>query len=402
MNVEAPLAFNPMDPDLAANPYPAYKELREADPVHQSPLGFWVLTRYAEVAVVLGDAETYQHCYAQTQQARLGDAVAEEPYFSRFQRMIFVMDQPRHPALRKYVQGSLVQRLPSTRRKLQSIAEALLDKYAAERRMELIGDFALQLPKSAIGDLLGVPEEDHDSIAESAAKLSPTFEFLPMGAETLASVNESILVLEDYFRDLLAHKRKHPGEDHLTDLLAAIDAPDGMTEDEAISNAILMYIAGHDTTTGAIGIVMLSLHRNPDQWKLLTDDPSLARSAVDELLRYDTPGQATARVAMRDVELGGKQVPQGSMILFYIGAANHDPAVFENPDQLNILVGKRRPITFGGGPHICVGQSIAKTEIQIALENLATGCPGMQLETLNPEFRPTNLMRCIKSLNVTW
>ena len=123
MNVEAALAFNPMDPSLAADPYPHYKRLRETDPVHESPLGFWILTRHAEVATVLGDAETYQHRYAQTQRARSGDAVADEPYFSRFERMIFVMDQPRHPVLRKYIQNSLVQRLPKTRRKIEAIAE---------------------------------------------------------------------------------------------------------------------------------------------------------------------------------------------------------------------------------------------------------------------------------------
>ena len=146
----------------------------------------------------------------------------------------------------------------------------------------------------------------------------------------------------------------------------------------------------------------MSLHRNPDQWKLLVDDPSLARPAVDELLRYDNPGQATARVVMKDVELGGKKIPQGSMVLCCIGAANRDPEAFDNPDQLNILAGKRRPITFGGGAHICVGQSIAKNELRIALELFARECPDMQLETLDPEFRPTNLMRCIKSLNISW
>ncbi len=394
--------FDPLDPAMPIDPYPHYRALREADPVHCSPMGFWVLTRHADVAAMLGDSEAFQHCYAQTQVARLGPGVEAQPYFSRFRRMLFVMDGADHARVRRHVHGSIARRLSATRPKIATFAARLIDRASGGRRMDLIADYAYPLPKAVIGDMLGIPEADHERIADWAGALSPALEFLPMASDTLSAANAATLSLEDYFRELIARKRREPAEDHLSDLAAVIGATDGLSEAEAIANAILGYVAGHDTTTGAIGLAMLALHRQPSQWRSLVADPALSARAVDELTRFDTPGQGTARIAMRDATFGERTVPAESMILGYLGAANRDPAAFADPDRLDIDAGNRKPLVFGGGAHACVGQAIARYEIQVTLDLFARMCPGLELETLEPAFRGTALVRGVRALEVGW
>jgi len=396
------LAFNPLDPAMAVDPYPHYRALREQDPVHHSPMGFWILTRHADVAAMLEDAAGFQHCYTRTQVARLGPQVAEQPYFSRFRRMLFVLDGDDHARIRKHVHASITKRLAAVRPQIAAIAGALLAALSDRRQIDLIADFAYPLPKSVIGAMLGIPDQDHEQIAGFAAALSPVLEFLPMADDTLAAANAATLAMESYFKTMLTEKRRNPTEDHLSDLAACIDAPDGLSEDEAVANAMLAYVAGHDTTTGAIGLALLALHRQPAEWRKLVADPSLAGRAVNEVIRFDAPGQGTARIAMREARFGETTVPEGAMILGYIGAANRDPAVFSDPDRLDIEAPARKPLMFGGGAHVCVGQAIARHEIQVTLELFARACPNMKLATLDPPFRGTSLIRGVQALEMTW
>jgi cytochrome P450 len=185
-------------------------------------------------------------------------------------------------------------------------------------------------------------------------------------------------------------------------MVHAADEDDLLTEDELVANAILMYIAGHETTAGATGLAVLALHRNPDQLDLLQAEPALLPGAVEELLRYDAAGQATARITTEPVSFGGVEIPAGTGIVGYIGAANRDPEAYPDPDRLDLRRPVEQLVSFGGGAHYCIGHALARQELEVALATLLRRCPKLTLETLDPPFRPTALMRGVASLPVRW
>ncbi len=345
---DEPFFFNPLAPEMAVDPYPQYHELRRRDPVHLWPLGFWFLTRHADVVAFFAD-RTLEHRYVRTQTQRLGERVLAEPYFELFSHMVFVLDNPDH------------------------------------RR------------------LLGIPDEDHTRIAEWVHALNPVLEFLPMSDDVLAKANEATGVLAEYFNDLAVKRRSDPHDDLFSAMVHAEEEGERLSEIELVANAILLYLAGHETSAGGTGLAVLALHRNPDQLALLQSDPDLVSNAVRELLRYDTPGQATARVTTVPTTFGGVEIPEAQVVVAWIGAANRDPEAFPDPDRLDL----RRPVdrdlmSFGGGAHYCIGHALARHELEVALATLLRRCPELCLETLDPPFRETSLMRGVLALPVTW
>ncbi len=226
--------------------------------------------------------------------------------------------------------------------------------------MDLIADFAYPFPLRIIGSILGIPNEDHETIGSLATALNPVLEFLPMNAEVLAAVNSAVRELTAYFSALAAKRRSEPTNDLFSAMVHATEDGDTLTDDELVADAILLYVAGNETTAGGLGLMLLALHRNPEQLALLKAQPELRLNAVEELLRYDTPGQATARVLTTDVTLADTTLAAGSIVLGYIGAANRDPEVYREPDTLDLtrdFSQLPRPLTWGGrcaplpGPH---------------------------------------------------
>ena len=406
MNIETPTMLNPLEPVLAVDPYPTYAGLRGTDPVHQSAIGAWALTRYEDVATMLGDTDTYQHQYVTQQKVRSGPDVEDEAYMDYFRRMVSVMDDPDHRRIRKLLMQAFTNRtVKSMRDQASHITNTLIDQQLAQGGMDLVKDFAYPLPMRIIGAILGLPEEDHDVIGGHATALNPVLEFLPMAPDVLARANDAINILADYFRVLADKRRADPTDDLFSAMVHASEDGERLTSDELIANAILLYVAGHETTAAGLSLAVLSLHRNPDQLALLQAQPELRANAIEELFRYDTPGQATARVATKDVVIGDRALPAGSIVLGYIGAANRDPLAFPDPNSLDItrdFSKLPRPLTFGGGGHLCLGRQLALQEMDVALETLMTRCPDMTLETLDPDFRPTPLMRGLASLQVRW
>ena len=396
--------MNPLDPQLAVDPYPTYARLRSSDPVHRTALGAFALTRHADVTGVLRDNTTFQHRYVAQQQARVGPDVEHEPYFDAFRRMVFVLDDPDHRRVRRLVQGAFTPgRVTALRPRTVAIAHELVDRHGAARTMEVVHDLALPLPMRVIGTILGIPDADHAHIGTAAAALNPVLEFLPMSPEVLARANEAVQTLAAYFGDLATRRRSEPTDDLFSAMVHAAVDGERLTERELIANAILLYIAGHETSAGGTGLAVLALHRHPGQWALLRARPDLVPGAAEELLRYDTPGQATARVVTADCTIGDTAVPAGSMVLAYLGAANRDPDVYPDPDRLDITRPQPslvRPATWGGGAHLCLGRALALQELEATLEVLLARCPDLVVDDWR--FRPTPLMRGLERLDVHW
>ena len=396
--------MNPLDPQLAVDPYPTYARLRGEDPVHLTAFGVHALTRHADVTTVLRDTVTFRHCYVAQQTARVGAGVEDEPYFGYLRRMAFVLDDPDHRRVRRLLQGAFTPaRVNAMRTQTVAIANELVDAHAGARAMDVVADFAFPLPMRVIGTILGIPVADHALIGTDATALNPVLEFLPMSPEVLTRANEAVQALAAHFGDLAEARRREPTDDLFSAMVHAAVDGERLTKDELIANAILLYIAGHETTAGATGLALLALHRNPDQFALLKARPDLIPAAADELLRYDSPGQGTARVLTADATFSDTTLPAGSMVLAYLGAANRDGDVYPQPDRLDIerdFTSQPKPATWGGGAHLCLGRALALQEMEAMLEVFTQRCPDLTVDSFT--FRPTPLMRGLEHLHIHW
>jgi cytochrome P450 len=395
----AEITFNPMDPEFVADPYPMYHRLRAEDPVHHSPLGFWVLTRYEDVAATLRDSRAIKEPIAAFVAARFGAPVPAVG-LSMLDR-----DPPDHTRLRGLVSKAftpkMVERL---RADVQVIVDGLLDRVEGGGAMDLIEQFAYPIPVTVICRMLGVPVEDHERFKGWGLDIARGLDsiMLPPDSEIARRSMASRLAIADYFRELIAARRAAPRADLLTDLIAAEEAGDRLTEHELLATCILLLIAGHETTVNLIGNGTLALLRHPDQAALLRARPELIVGAVEELLRFDGPVQRTARIPDQDLTIGGRLVPKGEMVMPFIGAADRDPAQFPDPDRLDITRTDNRHVAFGLGIHFCLGAPLARVEGQIAINTLLRRLPRLALTGERPVFRQSLTLRGLESLRVTF
>jgi pimeloyl-[acyl-carrier protein] synthase len=392
--------FNPMLPEFHADPYPFYRRLREEDPVHQSPLGFWVLTRYDDCVTALRDARFGREGFAMLLSAVYGDGSEK----GALPRSMLFRDPPDHTRLRALVSKAFTPRvIDQMREHIQEIVDRLLDRVQAAGEMDVIGDLAYPLPVTVICEMLGVPLADHESIRGWSADIARSLDAigLPSDAEIVERGKVARRAIGDYFRTLVPKRRGNPQNDLLTGLIAAEEQGDKLSEGEVIAMCVLLFIAGHETTVNLIGNGLLALLRHPDQLAHLRQDPALVAGAVEELLRYDSPVQRTARITTADVEVGGRTIPQGSLVVTAIGAANRDPAQFTDPDRLDVTRKDVRHISFGYGIHFCLGAPLARVEGQIALGTLLRRAPQLALAETNPEWRESSVLRGLKRLGVT-
>ncbi|MGE0741996.1 MAG: cytochrome P450 [Hyphomonadaceae bacterium] len=397
--------FDPRDPRMSVDPYPVYRALRERAPMHWvEATKMWVATSYADIAEILTDDETYKHRYEHREISRYGEGVREQPYFNAIRRMVFMMDGADHARIRPYFAKWFLS--PVRARALQPIVErvasSLMDELQDRPSFDVVTDYAYQIPLRVIGELLTVPDEDHARIAHSVEAIVPLAEgSVPKSGEFLERGNAALTLLYDYFRDLARKRRANPGDDLLSAMIAAADEGGFLDEDEFIANIILVYFAGHDTTTASTSLSILALHRHPDQLAKLKADPSLIGKTVEELFRFEPPGQGVGRIPVRDVVVGGKKVEEGSVILCYLAAGNRDPAVFDDPDRLNIERQGHKILSFAAGVHTCLGNLLARQELRIGLATLLARRPNLQLETIDPPpsaFKPSAVSRGLRTL----
>jgi cytochrome P450 len=392
--------FNPMDPEFVADPYQTYHRLRATDPVHHSPLGFWVLTRYEDVVAVLRDPRLAKEAIASVVAARFGVEVPVGMRLSMLDR-----DPPDHTRLRGLVSKAFTPRVvEALRPHIQQIVDGLLERVERAGSMDLIEEFAYPLPVVVICEMLGVPVEDHERFKGWSLEIARSLDLIlqPPDSDLARRSVEARHALTDYFRGLIAERRASPRADMLSALIAAEEAGDRLSEQELMATCILLLVAGHETTVNLIGNGTLALLRHPDELRRLRENPLLIGSAVEELLRYDGPVQRTARIPSAAVTIGGRTIEAGEMVMPFIGAADRDPAHFPDPDRLDIARSDNRHIAFGLGIHFCLGAPLARLEGQIAINTLVRRLPKLALATDRPEYRQSLTLRGLKTLPVAF
>ena len=392
--------FNPLMPEFHSNPYPFYRALREEDPVHQSPLGFWVCTRYDDAVMILRDPRFGREGMAKRMEARLG--LTQDT--SRARDMLF-QDPPDHTRLRALVSRAFTPRVVEVMRPhIQEIVDGLLDRVEGARAMDVIEDLAYPLPVTVICEMLGVPAADQDIFKSWSTDIARSLDaaILPADSDAIPRGRDARLGLADYFRSLIATRRKDPKPDLLSALIAAEEEGNKLSEGELVSTCMLLLIAGHETTVNLIGNGLLALLQHPDQLRALRDDPGLIQTGVEELLRFDGPVQRTGRMTTAEVEIGDKRIPRDSVVVSVIGAANRDPKQFADPDRLDVSRKDNRHIAFGFGIHFCLGAPLARVEGQIALQSLLRRMPRLRLAGPEPEWRESSTLRGLKALPVAF
>jgi hypothetical protein len=396
----ADILFNPMDPEFVADPYPMYHRLRAEDPVHHSPLGFWVLTRYPDVMAMLRDPRLIKEPIAAFVAARFGMAVPPGLGLSMLDR-----DPPDHTRLRGLVSKAFTPRaLERLRPEIQQIVDGLLDEVEARGSMDLVEEFAYPLPVRVICEMLGVPVKDHERFKAWGLDIARGLDaiMLPPDSEVGQRSVSGRRALADYFRELIAERRAAPRDDMLSALIAAEEAGDKLNEEELLATCILLLVAGHETTVNLIGNGTLALLRHPDQLRKLRERPGLIGTAVEELLRFDGPVQRTARIPSEDITIGGQTIPKGEMVMPFLGAADRDPTQFSDPDRLDITRADNRHIAFGMGIHFCLGAPLARLEGQIAINTLLARLPKLALATDRPQFRQSLTLRGLQALPLSF
>jgi len=394
------LVFNPFLPEFHANPYPFYARLRKEDPVHQSPLGFWVLTRYDDVVTVLRDP-----CFGRAGfHPMLADVQTRAANPNPLPPSMLFQDPPDHTRLRALVNTAFTTRvIEAMRPHIQDIVNRLLDRVVPTGTMDIIEDLAYPLPVTVICEMLGVPVNDQAAIRQWSADLARSLDSL--GQQADVEVQERGVrarhALAEYFRTQIPERRRQPRTDLLSALIAAEEKGDRLTEGELLAMCVLLFVAGHETTVNLIGNGMLALLRHPDELRRLRADPTLIPSAVEEILRYDSPVQRTARIPSADVTIDGHTIRQGTMVVAAIGAANRDPARFVDPDCLDIGRRDNRHVSFGFGIHFCLGAPQARLEGQVAIGTLISRAAHLQQASEVLEWRESSTLRGLKALPVT-
>ncbi len=386
-----------------ADPYPAFERLREEDPVHWSEsLGGWVLTRYADVRDGLADARLSADRITPLL-SRRGPTASEavEALLRRVGLWVVFTDPPVHTRLRGILGRAFTGRAIELRRsRVEAIVGGLLDRAAAAGEIDLIRDFAYPLPVTVIGDLLGVPPEDHERLKSWSDELAIFVGSALTTPDKYERAARGVAEMHEYFEHVVARRRAAPADDLVTALLAAEQRDDGLSRAELVASCVLLLFAGHETTTNLIGNGVLALLRNPAAARTWREDPAVTVSAVEELLRFDGPTAAMGRVAREDLPIDGRVVHRGDRVFLMINAANRDPRQFPEPDRLDLRRADNRHLAFGHGIHFCLGAPLARLEGQVALPALLARFPGLTSRAEEPEWLDSLVFRGMRSLPV--
>lgn len=398
------LKFNPYDPEFQTNPYPIYHSLRSVEPIHQSFTGMWVLTRYADAKAVLRDPrfcvdkmpKNVKHKSNYLEQRNL-DRLAQA-----IDKWLIFLDPPEHTRLR----GLISKAFSSTsvnflRPQIQKITDELISKIRHKGSMDIISDFACPLPCNVIAAILGVPVEDWFKLYYWSDKLSNILDPL-RSLEDYEQMNKVAQEFTDYFKILIAQRQKSPQQDLLSALITVKEQDNKLSEQEIISVCMLLFFTGEETTVNLIGNGMLAFLHHPQQMQQIKTQPMLIQSAVEEILRYDSPIQITTRVATEDIVLDGVTVRCGEKVLVVLGAANRDPAQFPDPDRFDITRANNSHLAFADGIHYCLGAVLTRIEAEIAINALLQQLPDLKLSPDKLEWRNKVAFRSLKALPVTF
>jgi cytochrome P450 len=386
-------------PEFRANPYPAYAHMLSRD-VYEVKYEGWtdyVVTQYDHVAALLRDPRLVRE---NTGDGSWTPPENWQPYFQMLQHWMLMRNPPDHTRLRGLVNKAFTPAaINRLRGRIEQVADALIDAFPARGEFDLISAYAFELPVRVIADMLGVPVADRERFKQWSNALAAAIDFSDK-ATVLDAAAQAARDMTVYMRELIADKRARPADDILSGMVHAEEQGDRLSEDEVIANCGLLLFAGHETTVNLIGNGVYTLLKHPDQLERLKRDPSLVPGAVEEILRYESPVQATARLVSEDVRVGADTLPKGVNVMLVMAAANRDPRHFTHPGRFDLARNEARHQTFGGGIHYCVGAPLARMEGQIGLEKLFARLPRLRLAGEVFEWRDNFILRGLKALPV--
>ncbi len=384
--LESGVSFDLTSGRVLTDPYPTYRQLRERDPIHRMRLiDGWALTRYEDVQAMLLDHRRFSS----------GES---GPNYTRNASMLD-LDPPDHTRLRSLVSKAFTPRsIAELGPRIQQIVDELLNAVEGKTRFDLIDSFAFPLPVIVIAEMIGVPTQDLEQFKDWSNDIVLSLEPI-LTEEQRVRFRQSEQELYEYFEGIIAQRRRTPQDDLVSALLAAEEEGDKLSHEELLATLLLLLVAGNETTRNMIGNGMLALLRNPEELWRLRNNPDLLDSAIDELLRYDSPVQLDGRTVVEDLELGGKRMRAGQQVVAVIGAANRDPGAFSEPDRLDIGRKEKSHISFGRGIHFCLGASLAMLEGRIAFASLLEHFSSIRLAA-EPRQRKQVVLRGVEDLLV--
>lgn len=391
-------------PEIIENPYPMYQALRENSPVLELPdANMIVLTRYADIQATLRD-RTLGHADDSMMTEEQLKEISANAAIRGLRQTMLLKNPPDHTRLRSLVVKAFdARRTEAMRERIRAIANELVDGFIASGSGDLVRLFTHPLPVIVICDMLGIPEEDRADFIGGSRINGRLIDPSPMTPEEIAESNVRSQESQEYFEGLCDARREDPRDDLITALVQSETEDDKLTKDELTSNISLLFAAGHETTVNLMGNALLALYRNRDQLDLLRSNLDLMPQAVEEFLRYDSSVQLSGRDALEDTEVCGIKVPRGRNILTLLAAGNRDPEVFERPDELDITREKVKPLSFGGGIHLCLGAQLARIEADEALRVLLARLPELELDDpTHPDWKDTITLRGVRTLNAHW
>jgi cytochrome P450 len=388
--------LDPNDPKFLANPYPFYRRLRERDPLHFHPLGVWLVARHADAMTIWSDPRFAHPDY----KGQLPIDGQPDPLESMRSKIFVSMNPPDHTRLRKAFTDIFNRRyFDSLRPLVEKSVATLLDTHGAGAEMDVVRDLAEPLPLGMISEMMGVPPEDRAMLRGWSNTAVRAMGIVPSESERAAG-SEAALEFDRYFRHKLRERKLQPGADVISSLARAQAGGCEISDDEIVANSTLLFSAGHETTVSLIsnGVRLLLTHGT--ELEKLRTNPALLGNAVEEILRYEPPAQFFGRVAIEDVELGGRVIRRGQSAYILVGAINRDPELFKEPETFDITRNQNPHLSFGHGLHSCIGQYLARMEGMIALGALVQRFPNMRLGSRKTQWSSLPGSRVQLSLRV--
>jgi pimeloyl-[acyl-carrier protein] synthase len=391
-----------LSPEVLADPHVLYRALREHDPVHWDPyMHAWVVTSYSEVITVLANYSA-DRTPALDHLERLGLSLMKPFSKMMLQQMLF-MDGAKHARLRSICSAAMTPRkVEALRAVIESVADGLIDKFIAKGKVDILDDFASPLPAIVTATLLGVPIEDHKQLGAWVLDLAEVLGNFQHHPDRVAEIVRSLEDMKSYVAMRMEEERRQPTNGLIHSLMTAEFDGDRLSDEEVIANTIITLIGGHETTTNLIASGFLTLLHEPESLQLLRTRPEIVGSAVEELLRFESPVQHTARIAPADMQLGGKTIRQGSRVVAVLAAANRDPNRFSDPDRLDLLRADNRHLAFGWAAHFCFGAPLARMEGQVAFDRLLRRLSRPALIDKNWNWRSNAGLRGLTMLNISF
>jgi cytochrome P450 len=392
--------------EVLQNPYPTYARLHEAGPLHYLDVGgkwpVWSIVSHAECSSIAKDTRLSAK---RAHQMLLSLPLSRQAEFAELARMLglwlIFMDPPEHTRLRKLLnKGFSAAAVEGLRPQVEAIVDQMLKPLQHGSEVDLMREFANPMPVRIILEMLGIPQEMRDTFVDWSRAIA-VFRGNPnRTVEETRAAQDALIELTEFFRKTVAERRRNKGNDLISLLIDIEEEGEVLTEEELYAQCIALLFAGHETTRNLIGNGMYTLLQHPQETAELRERPEIIRSAVEELLRYESPVQFTARVLKEDIEICGQQIRKGWTVLCMLGAANRDPKQFKEPDDLDLKRLNNQHLAFSAGLHFCIGAQLARLEGQIALLSLVQRFPKMKLAGSRPEFAPTFGFRGLKSLPI--